>query len=141
IFFVSVGAAVDFRSMSGRVLMLGGVLALVGIIGKVAAGFVAWKRGLRRLVIGVGMIPRGEVGLIFAQIGLSSRLLDAGLYSAVALMVVLTTFIAPTLLRRMLVPRESEEFHGSADYVMNAPLDDSADERRAAVTSPGDAHP
>src|SRR3954454_6851734 len=124
IFFVSVGAAVDFRSMSSRVLMLGGVLALVGIIGKVAAGFVAWKRGLRRLVIGVGMIPRGEVGLIFAQIGLSSRLLDAGLYSAVALMVVLTTFVAPALLRRMLVPGAADEFHGSADYVMDAPLDD-----------------
>jgi len=124
IFFVSVGAAVDLRSMNGRVLLIGGALTLVGIIGKVAAGFVAPKRGLRRLVIGVGMIPRGEVGLIFAQIGLSSRLLDAGLYSAVALMVVLTTFIAPMLLRRMLVPGAADEFHGTADYMMDAPLDD-----------------
>lgn len=138
IFFVSVGAAVDFRSMSGRVIMLGVVLALVGMIGKVAAGFVAWKRGLRRLVIGVGMIPRGEVGLIFAQIGLSSRLLNAGLYSAVALMVVLTTFVAPALLRRMLVPAAADEFHGTADYLMDAPLDDG---RRSPATSPGAAHP
>jgi len=56
------------------------------------------------------MIPRGEVGLIFAQIGLSSRLLDAGLYSAVALMVVLTTFAAPMMLRRMLVPAARRQY-------------------------------
>jgi Kef-type K+ transport system membrane component KefB len=138
IFFVSVGAALDFRSMNARVLMIGGALTLVGILGKVAAGFVAWNRGLRRLIIGVGMIPRGEVGLIFAQIGLSSRLLDAGLYNAVALMVMLTTFIAPMLLRRMLVPGAADEFHGTADYLMDAPLDD---ERRGVVTSPDGEHP
>jgi len=130
IFFVSVGAAVDFRSMNRRVLLIGAALTIVAILGKVVAGFVAWKRGLRKLIIGVGMIPRGEVGLIFAQIGLSSRLLDAGLYSAVALMVVLTTFIAPMLLRRMLVPAAAEEFHGTSDYLVDAPLDD---ERRSPL--------
>jgi len=145
IFFVSVGAAFDVRSLNGRVLLIGGALTLVGMLGKVVAGFVA-KRGLRRLVIGVGMIPRGEVGLIFAQIGLSSRLLDAGLYNAVALMVMLTTFAAPMLLRRMLVPAVADEFHGTSDYLMDAPLDDGtvvlpAVERRASVTSPGDGHP
>jgi Kef-type K+ transport system membrane component KefB len=125
IFFVSVGAAVDLRSVNGRVLLIGCLLALVGMIGKFAAGFTAWKPGLRRSVVGVGMIPRGEVELIFAQIGLSTHLLDAGLYSAVALMVILTTVIGPALLRRMLVPRKAgEEFHGTADYLMDAPLDD-----------------
>ena len=108
IFFVSVGAAIDLRSMTGRVIGIGLALTLAGIIGKVAAGYVARMKGLRRLIIGVGMIPRGEVGLIFAQIGLSSRLLDNGLYNAVALMVVLTTFIAPMLLRRMLAPLDHE---------------------------------
>ena len=132
IFFVSIGAAVDFRSMSAHFVLVGLALTLVGVIGKVAAGFVAWKRGLRRLIIGVGMIPRGEVGLIFAQIGLTSGLLNAGLYNAVAVMVVLTTFIAPIILRTMLVPAAANEFHGSSDYVMDAPLDD---ERRRASTS------
>ena len=67
---------------------------VVGIIGKVLAGFVAMQRSLNRLVIGVGMIPRGEVGLIFAQIGLSAKLLNVGLYSSVTLMIILTTFFS-----------------------------------------------
>jgi Kef-type K+ transport system membrane component KefB len=130
IFFVVVGAAVDLRSISPfdpearRFLWIGLALTAIGVIGKVAAGFVVWQKGLRRTVIGVGMIPRGEVGLIFAQIGLSTQLISGGMYSAVALMVMLTTFIAPPLLRRLLVPgtpgkRES----GAAEYVVDAPMD------------------
>ncbi|HEV7765283.1 MAG TPA: cation:proton antiporter [Thermoanaerobaculia bacterium] len=111
IFFVVVGAAVDLRSINPfdpdarQFLWIGLALTAIGIVGKVAAGYVVWQKGMRRSVIGVGMIPRGEVGLIFAQIGLSTQLISGGLYSAVALMVMLTTFIAPPLLRRLLVPR------------------------------------
>lgn len=130
IFFVVVGAAVDLRSLnpfdptSRRYLLIGLALTLVGILGKLAAGFVVWKKGLRRIVIGVGMIPRGEVGLIFATIGLSSGLIEAGLYSAVALMVMLTTFITPPLLRRLLVQGTPTKFDGgAAEYVMDAPMD------------------
>lgn len=115
IFFVTVGAAVDLRSINPfdpdarRFLWIGLALTAIGILGKVAAGFVVWQKGLRRIVIGVGMIPRGEVGLIFAQIGLTTQLIGGGMYSAVALMVMLTTFIAPPLLRRLLVPRTAQE--------------------------------
>ena len=85
---------------------------------------MVWKKGVKRLVIGVGMIPRGEVGLIFAQIGLSTKLLSAGLYSAVALMIMLTTFIAPPLLRRLLVQGTPGKLDsGSSDIVMDAPMD------------------
>ena len=131
IFFVVVGAAVDLKSINPfdpearRFLLMGLALTVIGIVGKVAAGGVVWKKGLRRTVIGVGMIPRGEVGLIFAQIGLTSKLLSAGLYSAVALMVMLTTFITPPLLRRLLVQktpdRKPDDITG--DYVMEAPMD------------------
>lgn len=125
IFFVVVGAAVDVRSMKGEFLWIGLGLTVIGILGKVAAGFVVTKKGLRRTVIGVGMIPRGEVGLIFAQIGLTTKLLSAGLYSAVALMVIVTTFITPPLLRRLLVQktpdRKPDDITG--DYVMEAPMD------------------
>ena len=131
IFFVVVGAAVDLRSINPfdpsarKYLWIGLALTAIGIVGKVAAGFVVSGRKLRRIVIGVGMIPRGEVGLIFATIGLSSGLLDAGLYSAVALMVMLTTFIAPPLLRRLLVPATPEPLEGGrARLVMDAPMDD-----------------
>jgi Kef-type K+ transport system membrane component KefB len=125
IFFVVVGAAVDVKSMRGELLWIGLGLTVIGILGKVAAGYVVWKKGLRRTVIGVGMIPRGEVGLIFAQIGLTTQLLSAGLYSAVALMVMLTTFITPPLLRRLLVQKPPDRKPGdiTGDYVMEAPMD------------------
>jgi Kef-type K+ transport system membrane component KefB len=131
IFFVVVGAAIDLRSINpfnaeGRqFLWIGLALTAVGIVGKVAAGFVVWNKSLNRTVIGIGMIPRGEVGLIFATIGLSSKLLSPGLYSAVALMVMLTTFIAPPLLRRLLVPRTPNvpPTDLTSEYVVEAPMD------------------
>lgn len=130
IFFVSVGAAVDFRTLNPfdpaarRYLLIGLALTVVGTIGKVLAGFMVVRRRLRRFVIGVGMIPRGEVGLIFAQIGLAAGILDSGLYSAVTLMVILTTLITPLALRGLLPPGTPGELHGHADYVMDAPMDD-----------------
>jgi Kef-type K+ transport system membrane component KefB len=134
IFFVVVGAAVDLRAINPfdaaarKYLWIGLALTLIGIVGKVAAGFVVSSR-LRRTVIGVGMIPRGEVGLIFATIGLTSGLLDAGLYSAVALMVMLTTFVSPPLLRRLLVARTPQRLVGGpSEYVMDAPMDRDDDD-------------
>lgn len=124
IFFVVVGAAIDVRALSGRVVVAGLGLAAIGMVGKVIAGYVAMKRGLRRIVIGVGMIPRGEVGLIFAQIGLTAGLLDAGLYSAVALMVIVTTFVTPVGLRLLLAQQAPETLDGECDLVMNAPMED-----------------
>ena len=144
IFFVVVGAAVDlgainpFNAATRQIFWIGLALTAIGIVGKVAAGFVVWKKGLNRTVIGVGMIPRGEVGLIFATIGLSTKLLTPGLYSAVALMVMLTTFVAPPMLRRLLVPAAPVyDEHFSDDYVMDAPMDRDDDD----VTTPGSEPP
>lgn len=131
IFFVVVGASVDLRSINPfdptgrRYLWIGLGLTAIGFVGKVAAGFVVRKKGLKRLVIGVGMVPRGEVGLIFAQIGLTSKLIDSGMFGAVALMVMLTTLVTPPLLRKLLVPGTPSEFDGhSDDFVMDAMDDD-----------------
>ena len=55
------------------------------------------------------MMPRGEVGLIFARIGLAAGLLSAGLYSSVALMVILTTLVTPPLLRLLLIQADRNE--------------------------------
>ena len=102
VFFVAVGAAVDVRSLgSQEVLLVGLALTAVAIAGKFAAGFApVWVRANKTL-IGVGMIPRGEVGLIFAQTGLTAGVLNAGDYSALMLMVLVTTFLAPPLLRAL----------------------------------------
>jgi Kef-type K+ transport system membrane component KefB len=130
IFFVVVGAAVDVTALNKKYVFIGIALAVVGIIGKVIAGFVVLKRGLRRIVVGVGMIPRGEVGLIFAQIGLSTKLLNTGLYSAVTMMVLLTTLVTPPMLRVLLRQSEPEELHGECDFVVEAPADDVPERRR-----------
>ena len=108
IFFVMVGTAVDVRLLNPlntanhQVLVLTGLLVLVAVIGKFLAGYGPFWLPCKKSVIGVGMIPRGEVGLIFAQMGLSAGVFDAGVFSAVTLMVMATTFMAPPLLKYLL---------------------------------------
>lgn len=107
IFFVSVGAAVNLRLLdpstpsSRAALGVAGILLVLAIAGKLAAGWAApWAR-FRRLVVGVGMIPRGEVGLIFADIGRRSGILGDEVFGAVLVMVMATTFVAPPLLKTL----------------------------------------
>lgn len=108
IFFVSVGAGVNVNlflpwsaMFDASVLLVGGALLAIAIVGKVISGYtVGWGRQpLNHLAIGVGMIPRGEVGLIFAHLGLINGILTPQVYSAVLIMVIFTTFIAPPLLK------------------------------------------
>lgn len=106
VFFVMVGARVDLKVYNPLhpenlpLLALTASLVVLAILGKLAAGWAARRPGLNRLAIGVGMVPRGEVGLIFAGIGLGAGILDASLYAAIVGMVVATTFAAPPLLKR-----------------------------------------
>jgi Kef-type K+ transport system membrane component KefB len=102
IFFAAVGAAVDLRALAEpRALAAGGVLIAAGVAGKFAAGFAPiWFRG-RKALVGAAMIPRGEVGLIFAQTGLGAGVLDAGLFGALTLMVMATTLLGPLMLGRL----------------------------------------
>jgi Kef-type K+ transport system membrane component KefB len=109
IFFVVVGAAVDVRTFAQPlVLGLGVALTVVAIVGKVAAGYAPWWFKGRKFVVGVAMVPRGEVGLIFAQTGLTAGVLNTGEFSAVMVMVMATTFVAPIALKRLLT-RSSDE--------------------------------
>jgi Kef-type K+ transport system membrane component KefB len=110
LFFVIVGAAVDVRVFNPvdpanrTTLLVGGLLIAAAVIGKFLAGYAPfWFKGNKK-VIGVGMIPRGEVGLIFAQMGLDSNVFDTGLFGAVTLMVMVTTFVAPPLLKLWFPP-------------------------------------
>ncbi|MFW6295993.1 MAG: cation:proton antiporter [Halothece sp.] len=106
IFFVSVGARVDLSVLNPtsadnrQGLIIAAFLIAVAIIGKLITGWAVFgKEKVNRMAIGIGMIPRGEVGLVFAGIGAASGVLDKPLQAAIIIMVILTTFIAPPLLR------------------------------------------
>jgi Kef-type K+ transport system membrane component KefB len=101
IFFVSVGASVNLglldptREGSAGILAVAAALTALAIVGKLAAGWAAPWVKFRRLVVGVGMVPRGEVGLIFADIGRRAGILNEAVFGAILLMVMATTFVAP----------------------------------------------
>jgi Kef-type K+ transport system membrane component KefB len=100
VFFLQIGIDVDVtRFLDGRVLFVAGVLLGVAIIGKLVAGIGSLGTPADRWLIGLGMLPRGEVGLIFATIGLQGGVLDDSLYAAVLLVVLVTTLMAPPLLK------------------------------------------
>ena len=106
IFFVTVGARADLSVLNPAVpenragLVIATFLIVVAIVGKVVTGWAVFGQpGINRLAIGVGMIPRGEVGLVFAGIGSASGALSKPLEAAIIIMVILTTFLAPPFLR------------------------------------------
>jgi Kef-type K+ transport system membrane component KefB len=103
IFFVRMGLRVNLAELAGSVAL---AVALTGaaILGKQACALAVVNRGVDRLAVGLGMIPRGEVGLIFAGMGLDMKLnglpvLGSGEFAAVVAMVMLTTVVTPPLLR------------------------------------------
>jgi Kef-type K+ transport system membrane component KefB len=106
VFFVVVGARTDvsvlnpFNPANHEGLIIAAFLIVVAIFGKVVTGVTVFGQpGINRLAIGVGMIPRGEVGLVFAAYGATTGVLSASLQAAIIVMVILTTFMAPPLLR------------------------------------------
>lgn len=111
LFFVQMGVRIDLASLIRLdVLELAGVLTIAAIAGKLACGLGALGRNLSHVAIGIGMIPRGEVGLIFAGIGLTltvdgQRILDEALFSAILIMVMVTTLVTPPLLKWSFVRR------------------------------------
>ncbi len=106
VFFVGVGAKTDLSVLNPAVpsnregLIIAVFLIVVAIIGKLVTGFTVFGQpGLNKLAIGVGMIPRGEVGLVFAGVGSASGALSEATEAAIVMMVIFTTFIAPPFLR------------------------------------------
>ena len=105
VFFVLMGMQVDLSAFARpEIVGLAAVLTIAAIIGKQACALGALGAKLDWLSIGIGMIPRGEVGLIFANIGLSlvvrgEHIIDSATYSAVVIMVMLTTLITPPALK------------------------------------------
>jgi Na+:H+ antiporter len=100
VFFVLMGIQVRLETFGDlKVVALGGAITLAAIAGKQVCSLGVLERGLDRISVGVGMIPRGEVGLIFASIGHGLGVVDDSLFAAVVLMVIVTTFVTPPALR------------------------------------------
>jgi Kef-type K+ transport system membrane component KefB len=105
IFFVNIGLSIDLREFHTGVFLLTLVSIFIAVLGKwLGAGWGAWLGGLSRLQaiqLGAGMISRGEVGLIVADVGVNNGLLLENEFSAVVVMVLVTTVITPPILRAL----------------------------------------
>jgi len=105
VFFVVMGMRTDLRSFTQPgVLGLAAALTVAAVFGKQACSFGVFGKGIDRLSVGLGMIPRGEVGLIFANIGASltvqgERIVDPATFSAIVVMVIVTTVVTPPALK------------------------------------------
>ena len=103
LFFAIIGAQVDFRTVNLEILGLSGILIAVAIVTKYfGCGLPAWlflKDRAKGMRVGIGMISRGEVGLIVAGVGVSSGILTGDVYSTIVIMVAITTIITPVWLK------------------------------------------
>jgi Kef-type K+ transport system membrane component KefB len=108
IFFVTVGMMVELSALNpfaeNAQLGIALALTLVAIASKLLAGLAVYHPGTRRWPVGVGMVPRGEVGLIFAGAGLAAMVVAPDLYSALVVVVMITTFVAPAWLKLLCRP-------------------------------------
>ena len=105
VFFVIVGMKVQPVALNpfaeGGMFGVAMLLTAVAVASKLAAGLAVYQRGVRRWPVAVGMVPRGEVGLIFAGAGLAAGVVEGNLYSALVIVVMLTTFVAPPWLKAL----------------------------------------
>ncbi|HCF28149.1 MAG TPA: sodium:proton antiporter [Cyanobacteria bacterium UBA11049] len=128
IFFVVVSAKTDISVLNPIVpenregLIMASFLIVVAILGKVITGFTVFGQPeINRLAIGVGMIPRGEVGLVFAGIGSATGVLSGALDAAIIVMVILTTFLAPPLLQVVFQKAGGERNAAQPEAVLSVP--------------------
>lgn len=99
IFFVLMGIQVKLETfLDWQVVALAALLTIVAVAGKLVAGLGVGDKRMSRLAVGIGMMPRGEVGLVFASIGKSLEVIGDGTFSAIVLMVMITTLMTPPLL-------------------------------------------
>lgn len=106
VFFIMTGMSVDLKTfVDPNVLLIALGVTVTAFIGKIVAGFVAGN--CRKILVGWAMVPRGEVGLIFATIGKGLGVIDDRLFSIVVIMVILSTLVTPLVLAKLLQGRTS----------------------------------
>ncbi|TLN08514.1 cation:proton antiporter, partial [bacterium] len=108
IFFISIGLDVNVRELNPSALWITLLIVVIAILGKIlGAGLGSYLGKFTRresLQLGIGMVSRGEVGLIVAKVGLDQGLLSAELFSAIVGMVLVTTLVTPPMLRASFQP-------------------------------------
>ena len=104
LFFAIIGAQVDLRGVNLDVLYLSGIVIAIAVVTKIVGcglpSLIFLKDKTRALRVGIGMVSRGEVGLIVAGVGVSAGVLTSDIYTAVIIMVALTTIITPIWLKK-----------------------------------------
>ena len=135
IFFVDIGLSADLKSLAGEGMLFLAAMLIVAVLGKLlGAGLGALFGGLTRresLQLGIGMISRGEVGLIVAAVGINQELIGQDIFAAAVGVVILTTLLTPPLLRASFRHRDGkkpkaelpEESHESTEAVNPASPD------------------
>jgi len=121
VFFVKMGMMVDLSTFGDTsILAFAGVLTIAAIASKQACSLAIFDKSINRIAIGLGMIPRGEVGLIFVGIGAKLMLdntpvISSGTYSAVVIMVIVTTLVTPPLLKISLLKDDKKKITEKAE--------------------------
>ena len=116
LFFAIIGAQVDLRAVNLEILGLSGVIIAIAIVTKLfGCGIPAMmflKSKSQGMKVGIGMISRGEVGLIVAGVGVTSNILTSNVYSTIVIMVAVTTIITPIWLKMEYRKEQKKESNG-----------------------------
>ena len=110
VFFVYTGLQIDFGSLLNlNLYVIAIAISIVAIAAKFVAGFAASGSKNEKMLVGFSMVPRGEVGLIFAATGSALGVLDSELFSTIVLVVIITTFISPAMIKKFGNALKNEE--------------------------------
>lgn len=125
VFFVLTGMQVDLHALADvQVVWLALLISVVAIVGKLATGLLA-GRGVNGWIVGWGMVPRGEVGLIFAMVGKQFGVIDDALFSVIVIMVILTTLLPPPILA-WLIKRQPQVLTAATSSLTDSTADTRA---------------
>lgn len=110
LFFAIIGAQVDLRGINVNVLIISGIIVTIAVFSKLAGcglpSLLFLKDRKKSMTVGIGMISRGEVGLIVAGIGITSGALSSDIYTSIIIMVALTTIITLIWLKKIYAQRK-----------------------------------
>ena len=134
LFFAIIGAAVDFRAVDLNILMLSGIIILVAVATKLfGCGLPAMfflKNKAQGMRVGIGMISRGEVGLIVAGVGITTGVLTSEVYSTIVIMVAVTTIITPIWLKMEYRKEQKNETSSSSSDIESVKDDNSTEQSK-----------